>query len=79
MYVGVTNRPGRRIAEHKLGTAPSFTQRYKVNRLVYIESYASILDARARERTLKRWHRDWKFKLIEAENPSWRDLTSDLA
>jgi putative endonuclease len=58
MYVGVTNRPDRRIGEHKLGTVPSFTQRYKVNRLVYIESYASILDARARERALKRWHRD---------------------
>jgi putative endonuclease len=79
MYVGVTNDLGRRMSEHKLGIFPGFTKRYKVNRLVYCEPYASIMDARAREHTLKRWHRDWKFKLIEAQNPKWRDLTPDIA
>ena len=79
MYVGVTNDLSRRMAEHKAGAVPGFTRRYKVNRLVYSERYVSILDARARERTLKRWHRDWKFKLIEPQNPDWRDLTDLLA
>jgi putative endonuclease len=79
MYVGITNDLSRRMSEHKLGVVPGFTKRYKVNRLVYCEPYASIMDARARERTLKRWHRDWKFKLIEAQNPKWRDLTPDIA
>ncbi len=78
MYVGVTNSLSRRMAEHKLGAVSGFTQRYKVNRLVYCEPYASIVDARARERALKRWHRDWKFKLIEAQNPKWRDLSSEI-
>jgi putative endonuclease len=27
---------------------------------------------------LKRWRREWKFKLIEDVNPAWRDLTPDL-
>jgi putative endonuclease len=27
---------------------------------------------------LKRWRREWKFKLIEDVNPRWRDLTVDL-
>jgi putative endonuclease len=54
MYVGVTNDLSRRMAEHKAGAVPGFTRRYKVNRLVYSERYVSILDARARERTLKR-------------------------
>jgi putative endonuclease len=78
MYVGVTNDLARRISEHKSGAAPGFTAKYKVNVLVYCEPYSSILEARARERVLKRWRRDWKFELIEAQNPDWRDLTNLL-
>jgi len=69
MYVGVTNDLGRRTAEHKSGAVPGFTKQYKVHRLIYCEPYGSILEARARERVLKRWRREWKFQLIEAENP----------
>ncbi len=75
MYIGVTNDLSRRIGEHKSGSVPGFTKRYKVNRLVYCEPYESILDARARERVLKRRRREWKFQLIEAQNPNWNDLT----
>jgi putative endonuclease len=78
MYVGVTNDLSRRIGEHKSGAVPGFTKRYKVDRLVYRESYTSILEARNRERVLKRWRRAWKFELIEAENRDWTDLTSQL-
>ena len=78
MYVGVTNDLGRRMGEHKSGAVPGFTKRYNVNQLVHCEPYSSIDDARARERTLKRWRRDWKFKLIEVQNPNWRDLTADI-
>jgi putative endonuclease len=78
MYVGVTNNLARRMGEHKSGAVPGFTKRYKVDRLVYCEPYPSILDARARERSLKRWHRDWKFRLVEAQNPNWHDLTAEL-
>jgi putative endonuclease len=79
MYVGVTSSLGGRVGQHKSGAVPGFTKQYKVNRLVYVEPYQSILEARARERVLKRWRREWKFKLIEDENPDWRDLTPDLA
>ena len=68
----------RRIGEHKSGLVPGFTRKYKVYRLVYYEEYGSILEARDRERALKRWRREWKFKLIEDVNPRWRDLTVDL-
>jgi putative endonuclease len=78
MYVGVTNNLSSRMTVHKSGAVPGFTRRYKVTRLVYCEAYASILEARARERALKRWHRDWKFKLIEAQNPDWHHLTDQL-
>ena len=78
LYVGVTNDLGRRMGEHKGGMVPGFTKKYGVTRLVYFEEYGSILEARTRERALKRWHREWKFVLIEKVNPAWRDLTSDL-
>jgi putative endonuclease len=78
IYVGLTNDRSRRIGEHQNGVVRGFTKTYKINRLVYCESYSSLDDARARERSLKRWRRDWKFKLIEADNPDWRDLSLQL-
>jgi putative endonuclease len=79
IYVGVSNDISRRVGEHKSSVVEAFTRRYKVNRLVYFEAYGSILEARARERALKRWRREWKFDLIEKLNPDWRDLTPQLA
>jgi putative endonuclease len=76
---GVSNDIARRVGEHKSGVVKAFTQRYKVNRLVYFEVYGSILEARARERALKRWRREWKFDLIEKLNPDWHDLSGDLS
>jgi putative endonuclease len=78
MYVGVTNNLSRRIEAHKAGHVPGFTKRYKIDQLVYCEPYVSILDARARERVIKRWRREWKFRLIEADNPDWRDLSPNM-
>jgi len=78
MYVGITSDLSRRMGEHKAGAVPGFTRTYRTTRLVYYEDYASIMDARSRERTLKRWRREWKFALIEAQNPDWRDLTDLL-
>ncbi len=79
LYVGVTNDLVRRVSEHKGKLVPGFTRQYRVDKLVYFEQYASILEARARERTLKRWLRIWKLELIETMNPDWRDLTDELA
>lgn len=78
LYVGVTNDISRRIAEHQSGAADGFTRRYKIDRLVHVEEYASILEARAHEHALKRWRREWKFALIEKLNPEWRDLADEL-
>ncbi len=79
LYVGVTNDIGRRIWEHKARVAPGFTSKYGVTRLVFYEEYASILEARARERSLKKWRRAWKFELVEKVNPEWNDLAADLS
>ncbi|MBK5960952.1 excinuclease ABC subunit C [Rhodoplanes elegans] len=77
LYVGVTNDLMRRVAEHKAKRVPGFTRQYGVDQLVHAEPFDSILEARARERTLKRWHRAWKLALIEQSNPGWRDLSGE--
>ena len=78
LYVGVTNDLALRMTEHKAKLIPGFTRQYDVTLLVYFETYESVLEARSREHTLKRWRRSWKLKLIEELNPDWRDLFFDL-
>jgi putative endonuclease len=79
LYVGVTSNLVSRMSAHKAKIVPGFTRKYGVDKLVYLAEYASVLEARARERALKRWHRAWKIALIEKNNPQWHDLTNDLA
>jgi putative endonuclease len=79
LYVGVTNDLSRRMFEHKSRLVSGFTRKYGVILLVYFEEYSSILEARVREASLKRWRRAWKIQLIESLNPDWRDLTRELA
>ena len=78
LYVGVTNNLARRLSEHKGKLVPGFTRKYELHQLVYFEAFDSILEARAREHSLKRWRRAWKIALIEKLNPDWRDLTDEL-
>jgi len=77
LYVGLTNDLSRRIFQHRAKAVPGFTKDYGVVRLVYFEEYASITEARAREKSLKRWRRAWKLKLIDDFNPEWRDLAEE--
>ena len=79
LYVGVTNDLLRRVAEHKEGLIPGFTKRYGVTKLVYWEDFGDYNAAIAREKTLKRWRRDWKRALIEESNPHWADLFGVIA
>ncbi len=79
LYLGVTNDLVRRLAEHKGKLVPGFTKTYGVIMLVYYEEHSSILQARAREASLKRWRRAWKIELVDKFNPEWRDLSDELA
>jgi putative endonuclease len=78
LYLGVTNDLMRRVHEHKSHEVPGFTARYGVDRLVWFEAYDDPKGAIAREKQLKKWRRDWKIRLIEGQNPEWRDLYSAL-
>jgi putative endonuclease len=63
-----------RAWEHRERVLDGFTKRYWVDRLVYFEPHDEVEVAQRREWLLKRWRRDWKIKLIEQANPTWRDL-----
>ncbi|MCE2968699.1 MAG: GIY-YIG nuclease family protein [Burkholderiales bacterium] len=78
-YVGVTNNLVRRIWEHRNDKVPGFTQRYRVHRLVHFEQTPDVLSAIAREKQIKGWRREKKIALIEAQNPTWRDLWPEVA
>ncbi len=79
LYIGVTNDLARRIYEHKTGAATGFTEKYGVKSLVWYEVHQSIGAAIQREKSLKRWYRQWKIDLIEKANPGWLDLYDSLA
>jgi putative endonuclease len=75
IYTGVTNDIERRVQEHKSGEIEGFTQKYKINRLVYRERFHYIGNAIAREKEIKGWDRAKRVALIEGANPTWEDLS----
>jgi len=77
LYIGVTNDLARRVAEHRQGLVEGFSKKYGVDRLVFYEQTPDIRSAIAREKQLKSWRREKKIALIEASNPTWRDLSED--
>lgn len=76
LYIGMTNSLERRIHEHKSGTVPGFTKKYKLSKLLYYEESPNSIDAIRREKQLKNWHRDWKDNLIKSINPKLYDLSN---
>ena len=78
LYTGVTSDLARRVGEHKNGLVEGFSRKYGVHILVYCEFHNDMRSAIAREKQIKKWNRAWKLRLIERENPDWRDLSDDL-
>ncbi|HLY58528.1 MAG TPA: GIY-YIG nuclease family protein [Stellaceae bacterium] len=78
LYVGVTSDLAQRITQHRSRQVEGFTQKYDVTVLVYVERHELMLDAIQREKQVKKWNRAWKIRLIEEQNPQWRNLFDDL-
>ena len=78
LYVGVTSDLLKRVWEHKNKTVKGFTEKYEVDMPVYYEETSDVRVALQREKTLKKWKREWKLALIEKENPEWRDLYENM-
>ena len=78
LYTGVTRDLQRRVAEHKLHLNKGFSDRYNTEKLIYYEVYDRLDAGVHREKQLKKWHREWKEKLINDFNPRWKDLAEDI-
>jgi putative endonuclease len=79
LYVGVTRDLARRVAQHREKAFPrSYTAQREIDRLVYVEAFSALREARARERQLKGWRRMKKVELVSSGNPAWRDLSATL-
>ena len=78
LYVGVTNGLVKRVEEHRAGLGSTFTQRHCVHQLVWFEAFADVKEAIQREKSIKRYLREWKINLIERSNPYWEDLYPTL-
>lgn len=74
LYIGVTGDLYRRTTEHRLMKVNGFTQKYKVNKLIYYEEFSQINEAIEREKQLKKWNRMKKEKLITLNNPDWNEI-----
>lgn len=78
LYIGVTSDLLKRVWEHKNDFVDGFTKEHGVHRLVWYELHATMESAIAREKALKNWHRAWKIRIIEENNPEWLDLYEKL-
>jgi putative endonuclease len=74
LYTGITNSMMRRMVEHRELRVPGFTSRYRIHRLVHVETFTDVRVAIWREKEIKSWRREKRVALIEAENPTWSDL-----
>ena len=73
LYVGVTSNLHERVAQHRRGES-SFTARYNLTKLIYVEQHSDIRSAIEREKQIKSWSRKRKEELIAEGNPTWAEL-----
>ena len=78
LYIGVTSNLPKRVWEHKNDFVKGFTNRYGVHTLVWYEVHESMESAIVREKSLKKWNRAWKLRLIQRDNPKWLDLYDEI-
>jgi putative endonuclease len=78
LYTGVTSQLFHRTWQHRVGEIDGFTKRYGLKRLVWYERRAVMTEAIQREKSIKRWPREWKINLIERDNPHWNDLYDEM-
>jgi putative endonuclease len=78
IYVGVTSALYYRVCDHKNERFDGYTKQRELKTLVWYEHHLTMENAIRREKLLKKWHRAWKFRLIEEMNPNWFDLHDSI-
>ncbi|MDJ0922338.1 MAG: GIY-YIG nuclease family protein [Henriciella sp.] len=78
VYTGSASDLPARVGQHKQGVGSKFTTKYNCIKLVWYEQFEAMTEAVRREKQIKRWDRQWKIELIEADNPQWLDRSREL-
>jgi len=76
-YIGITGNLIKRIYEHRNKIMKGFTSKYNISKLVYYEYTNDVTIAIQREKTLKKYKRQWKIDLVKFKNPEWKELVLD--
>jgi len=74
IYIGVTSDLPARILQHQRGTGSKHAAKYQIRRLVWFDTFEDMPSAIQKEKSLKRYPRQWKINLIEELNPDWLPL-----
>ena len=74
IYTGVTSDLQARVLDHRNALQKGYTEKYRTKNLVWFETHPNIVLAIQREKSLKRYLREWKMRLVEELNPTWLDL-----
>ena len=76
LYTGITNDIVRRIFEHRTGMVKnSFSKKYRLYKLLWLEGFPTALEAIAAEKKIKGWTRVKKLNLIKASNPEFNEIS----
>lgn len=70
-YTGMTWKPDIRWTQHLSGLGSKYTAKHGTKRVVHMEEYENLGEARLRERQIKDWSREKKQKLINGEWRKW--------
>ena len=65
LYVGITEHPDERIQYHNSKMGARFTKYIPNFKIVFLEEYPTMAEARQREIQVKKWRREKKETLIE--------------
>lgn len=64
LYIGISENPKKRIQRHNQKQGAKFTKYESDFRIVFLEQYPTLADARKREIQIKKWRREKKELLI---------------
>ena len=65
LYIGISKNPQERVAYHNSKLGARFTKYIPDFKLVFIEDYPTLAEARQREIQIKKWRREKKEMLVE--------------
>lgn len=65
LYTGITDNPRQRIRYHNEKRGALFTKRDSKFKIVFLEEYLTLIEARKREIQIKKWRREKKEFLID--------------